>query len=666
MFGEGAADLRSRPPLSLMWQVKGMFWIAGLLLLFHCAGAHAAPASDADAILAVRGWLRTSPKPLGESISAKIGSVVAAQDEAGRPLYHVVSLNPEGFVICSADTWVEPILAFSASGHYQADPENPLYALIENDTRDRMKQAWMKTQSVGGSSLSSVVKWKTLRISADESGVGLKGNGLGSVEDPRVDPFIQSRWAQSAVWDGSSWVACYNYYTPPYEAGNPDNYVCGCNNTGWAQIMRYYQYPTQSVGTASFSIWVDGVETSRKLRGGDGAGGVYPWQLMPSIPGSSSSLQERQAIGALCADIGVACGTSYASDGSCAGMDVQTLKDVFFYGNVNLNWVYGDNFHAAVRPNLDARLPVALGIYGDGGHLVVCDGYGFNLASSYYHLNMGWGGTKDAWYNLPDVDADYDHYTTVSVYLYNVYTNGTGEIISGRVLETNNVPIPNALVYAIGGGQTNSTTTDERGIYAFPKLPSDTTFTLRCEKNGYRFFQQQVATGFSDWESTGNKWGVDCIGYNPDIPFISVTPTGLSFGPLLVNATKDMNFAVQNIGGGTLSGTASAGGAFRVLSPSNYSLAESQTQVITVRFNPLSTDSFSNNVTFTGGGGATRSVTGSAAFGLLLTPDERTVGHFGAQYRRFRHRGGAVIHGGVGNLGAGETGDHGLVFVNRL
>lgn len=464
--------------------------------------AQGMPTSPTEAAEAVRGWLRASAEPLGEALGTTMSSVQTAQNEFGMVLFHVVSLEPEGFVICAADTEVEPILVFSATGRYDDDPHNPLAALIRRDAQGRLERA--KTGS--GKARKAVEarfasKWNALR-NPDVERSGKKGSGLSSVDDPRVDPFIQSTWSQGNVGG----VACYNYYTPPYAAGSSSNYVCGCNNTAWGQLMRYYRYPTRGVGTKSFSIQVDAVSTTRSLRGGDGAGGAYNWDLMPLTP-SSPSTAERQAIGALCADIGVASGTSYAADGSGAGTYEATLKEVFFFSNAR--YVSGQSSLAdGVRPNLDARLPVVMSIWGDaGGHAVLCDGYGFNYETPYYHLNLGWGGVKDAWYNLPEVDTDYYLFDTLRGFQCNIYTNGTGEILSGRVLD-DGVPVEGATVVAVGGGQTNQTLTDARGIYAFARLPSSQNYVLNARKSGLQFTSVMASTGLSpSWSSeTGNKW----------------------------------------------------------------------------------------------------------------------------------------------------------------
>jgi len=508
--------------------MKSGFWIAGISIFLLCGGADAAPASVADAGSAAQGWLRISPSPLGSALNATIDSVKTVLDENNAPLYYVISLAPEGYVICSADTEIEPILAFSPAGRYEEGPENPLYVLIESDTRGRVQRVQAQSAALAAplqpaaltapAQSAAAGKWDSLRAVAVPAAVDGQGSssdpraedeevlaassGKTSINDPRVDPFIQSHWNQSTV-NGS---ACYNYYTP-------NNYLCGCVATVYAQIFRYFQYPTRSIGTNAFTVSVDGVSRTVRLRGGDGLGGAYRWDLMPLNPESGVPELQRQAIGALCADIGTAKGMSYTASSSSAGIRGDVFKSTFFYGNVT--WVSGSStFLQGARPNLDARLPVVLSISGNGySHAVLSDGYGFNFGSTYYHLNMGWGGSKDAWYNIPDVDTDTYYFNTLNEYSCNIYTNGTGEILSGRVLDAAGNPVVGASVTATGGGLTVATVSDSRGIYALTCLRSGTSFTITAQKNGAQFGPQRVSTGTSTTSGTGNSWGNDMRPY---------------------------------------------------------------------------------------------------------------------------------------------------------
>jgi len=101
-------------------------------------------------------------------------------------------------------------------------------------------------------------------------------------------------------------------------------------------------------------------------------------------------------------------------------------------------------------------------------------------------------------------------------------------------------------------------------------------------------------------------------------PVISVSPTSLDFGVLQVTKTRDLAFTVRNTGAGTLGGSASVAAPFSIVSGGNYSLVAGQSQSVTVRYSPTVGGTNSQNVTFTGGGGATANVHGLAT--LTNTP----------------------------------------------
>jgi Leucine-rich repeat (LRR) protein len=109
---------------------------------------------------------------------------------------------------------------------------------------------------------------------------------------------------------------------------------------------------------------------------------------------------------------------------------------------------------------------------------------------------------------------------------------------------------------------------------------------------------------------------------------VTVTPASRDFGSIQVNTTADLTFTVQNSGGGTLSGTATATAPFSIVSGGSYTLTAGQSQTVTVRYSPASVGTHPGTVTFTGGGGASRSVTGSAyaAPAITVTPASRDFG----------------------------------------
>jgi hypothetical protein len=95
-------------------------------------------------------------------------------------------------------------------------------------------------------------------------------------------------------------------------------------------------------------------------------------------------------------------------------------------------------------------------------------------------------------------------------------------------------------------------------------------------------------------------------------PMAAVTPLALDYGSIAVGSTKDLVFTVQNTGAGTLSGSASVAPPFSIISGSPYSLGPSQSQAVTVRYNPTASGDAAQNVTFLGADGATAPVSGTA------------------------------------------------------
>ena len=288
-----------------------------------------------------------------------------------------------------------------------------------------------------------------------------------------------------------------------------------------AQLMRYYQYPTVGIGVHSFTIYVNDVPQTASTRGGDGSGGPYNWALMMLDPDYTITADQHQAIGALCYDAGVAVKMQYAASGSGAFLtDCRTaLANTFGFSNA----IDGDNngqtipisdFYNMVNPNLDAGYPAILGIINDAnqGHAVLADGYGYSATTAYHHLNMGWAGYQDAWYNLPTVDSAPATFTVIQDCCYNIYATGTGEIISGRVTDASGNPLPGLTVTAVRKkGGTYTAATNSSGIYALAKIPANSSYTISVTGGGYTFTSQTISTGvsISGQPVSGNYWGAD-------------------------------------------------------------------------------------------------------------------------------------------------------------
>ena len=294
----------------------------------------------------------------------------------GSAAYYIVYLNPSGFVIVAADDLVEPVIGFvSGDAFYDPSPENPLGALVSSDVPGRIAAA-KNGKIPAGEGTKAQDKWGKLKKS---DGI-VAPMGIGGVSDIRVAPLVQTKWGQDYVCNGT--LTCYNYYTP-------NNYYCGCTATAMAQIVRYMQYPTAGIGVHQFG--------SYSTRGGDGSGGPYNYSLMISQPGCDVTEAQRQQIGALCYDVGVAAYMDYGSGGSMAYIHAArtAFVNTFMYSNAIMGGDENNNIGAGlngmVNPNLDAGVPVEFGIYSDRGMRLFATGMA--ITARRFITMLTWDGT---------------------------------------------------------------------------------------------------------------------------------------------------------------------------------------------------------------------------------------------------------------------------------
>ena len=128
-------------------------------------------------------------------------------------------------------------------------------------------------------------------------------------------------------------------------------------------------------------------------------------------------------------------------------------------------------------------------------------------------------------------------------------------------------------------------------------------------------------------------------------PTISVTPGSLDFGAVKVGASVDKVFSVRNVGSGILTGKATATSPFAVVSGGSYSLGANQSQNVTVRFAPTTTETFLGNISFTGGGDVSVSVLGKGSDVSSITPNPIELAAPPASF--------TVTGGGFSDLGFG-------------
>ena len=445
--------------------------IAAFVLVAQMAAAR--EISSAEAGRAASAWARRD--------SAEVSTI---QDDNGVSLFHVVRIAGGGAVVTSAESGVTPIVVI-LEGNVPAD-DNPLWKILRADMAQRTELvlAIRETSAIGGrvsptgsTRLASTASTKNpvkpvqnissaeaawAALLAEPASGGRRAAGIddaSGLTDLRVEPLISTTWHQ----EGNA----ANYFTPPGAAGDSGNYVCGCVALAGAEIADFWRFPTDSRPPVTNICYI-----SDEPYYFESIGGTYDWQNMPRGFSSLSSVQ-KQAVGQLCYDFGVATKMNWGpqASGTLNILLVEAFKDVFGYASAAAyshfdgNVMPDDLVERAVLANLDARSPVALGLYG---HTAVADGYGYATGTLYTHINLGWGGFGNAWYNLPEIEVAAAGYSSsiLDSVVYNIHPTETGELLTGRVLDGSGNPVAGAAVVAESGADTATATTDARGIYA--------------------------------------------------------------------------------------------------------------------------------------------------------------------------------------------------------
>ncbi len=305
-----------------------------------------------------------------------------------RPVYYVFNVNQHGFIIVSGDDLVQPVLGYSESSSYTL---NDLAPSLKKWMNNYEKQIVYVKENVSSTTAEITRMWADYT-----SGVFSSPSSRGTAA---VNPLCQTQWNQSP----------YENAMCPYDNNHGERTVTGCVATAMAQIMKFWNYPTQGTGFHSYNDQNYGSQSANF------GSTTYQWAQMANQLSSANS-----AVATLMYHCGVSVDMHYgvgATGGSSAYVvasesPVQacaeySYKTYFGYDPATLQGVVRQNYTDAnwtnlLKTEMDNGRPVQYAGFGNGGgHTWVCDGYDQN---NYFHMNWGWGGNSDGFFSLNNLD----------------------------------------------------------------------------------------------------------------------------------------------------------------------------------------------------------------------------------------------------------------------
>ncbi|MDD2889673.1 MAG: C10 family peptidase [bacterium] len=357
-------------------------FLISLVVLFLGNFLFAAPVSIQTAEKVAKNWYYDKGNLTKSEISVT-NNFIESSDKGN--VFYIFNFKPNGFVIVSAEDATVPILGYSFEGQYTAANHPIQFDEWMNNYKEQIIYA---REHITKAPRQNADQWNNLII---EPQYFVKG-----AKEKAVSPFITTTWAQENI--SASTPVIYNTQCPTIGS---THCLVGCAAVAMGQIMKYYNHPTQGVGSHSYYDTAGCAQTVSANFGTT----TYDWTNMPNSLSSSTTTQ-RNAVGTLLFHCGVAVNMRYGTSASGAYVPspVYALKTYFSY-NENLGIIYKSSYADTVwarimRTELDSSRPVLYSGQGSGGHAFVMDGYSTN---TYFHFNWGWEGSENGYFYLNDL-----------------------------------------------------------------------------------------------------------------------------------------------------------------------------------------------------------------------------------------------------------------------
>ena len=366
---------------------------------------------------------------------AKSNQLVDLSKTAGFQNLYIFTTE-ESFVIMAADDCVQPILGYSTENPFGTGkmPEN-LFCWLEGYDEQiayAVRNGQKATNEVDEA-------WRLLLT--------------GAMPETKDAPsyLIQTKWNQDAP---------YNHFCPP--SVNP--VLTGCVATAMAQVMKYYNYPTQGFGSHSYTPMAHPEYGEQFV---DFGSTTFDWGNMITSYSSDYNTDQRDAVATLMYHCGVSVNMNYGSNGRESGASTSVVADAlknYFNYSQTVHYVSRASYNDSQWKNiliqeLEASRPIQysgsrINAGVRSGHSFICDGY--DNVTDKFHFNWGWGGPSDGWFYIsgsgtPQVQYNLDQGAIIGIQpiAYNEQPTNLDLNVSGRTVNLNWNGIESASSYNV-------------------------------------------------------------------------------------------------------------------------------------------------------------------------------------------------------------------------
>lgn len=291
----------------------------------------------------------------------------------------LVGARASGFVLVSNDDEFSPVLGYSTNWSDNYAQNDGLMWWISTATKNLNARKAARQALGATSSTPEQLGYKT-----------------------SVDALVSSKWDQGTP---------FNNQTPLFSSstGTFVRPLTGCVATAMSQVMYSHKYPSTIHGQVFYRMKQgDNGEFRTFSKDLDGVTIDYA-NMLDTYEEGTYSKKQGNAVAALMANAGMTVNMQYSTTFSGAyGTDAAlALRKYFGYDNTEYYFrmeVEDSWWKNKVYEALNNGNPIIYGAVdskGHGGHCFVLDGYD---AKGFVHVNWGWSGSQDGYYDIDVLD----------------------------------------------------------------------------------------------------------------------------------------------------------------------------------------------------------------------------------------------------------------------
>jgi hypothetical protein len=333
-------------------------------------------------------------------------------------LFYVFNLQPQGYIVVSADSNLPPVIAYSFTDNFQSDvsKDNILLQMLKADIGLRLENVEKLPENIIKSRNSL---WSEFLNEETEVLVNVDFQQWPPEGTSPTEGWIETKWHQNSP---------YNDFCP---MDGDKRSIAGCPAVAMAQILNYHK----TTNNVAFNDSDDYYHSYGNRFWIDNDHEEYDFPSFPELNDYLDTLayhydNKLSITDENKATLNFACGvaaTQVYTSGVSGTFGVNQAYDAYLKFDCNTVELLDNSdtdLYDRLSQNIKDALPAHLAVVTpgwDAGHNLVIDGYN---TDEYYHLNFGWGGSYDAWYLLPD-ELPYD-LTVIEGIIVDIMNNDAG------------------------------------------------------------------------------------------------------------------------------------------------------------------------------------------------------------------------------------------------